>query len=379
MKKILSLIFCGIACCFIYTNINTSPVKAKENMDNYSSKYRFPDENQMHEGTWLIWPHKYTYGKKYAESIEYIWIKMVEALSQDEKVHIIAYNKTLKNKVIAELSKKEVNMSNVDFVIAKSNDVWARDTGPMFVYDSKGNLEIADFGFNGWGKKTAYKYDDAIPKVVAKKKHFPIINLAPMVLEGGAIEVSPDGTVMGTKSSVTSKNRNPKLSQKQVEDYLRKYLGATNFIWLDGVKGEDITDAHIDGFARFYDDKTILTVPENDFFDLYEGIKEKDYQKLVTAKNTKGEKYKIEEIPLTSKNVKGLDYKGSYLNFYLGNKVVLVPVYGDKNDHIAIEKLQKLYPNRKVVPINVVPLYKNGGMIHCVTQQQPYEKEQENE
>lgn len=327
----------------------------------------------------MIWPHKHTYGKKYAESIEYIWIEMTEALSKDEKVHIIAYDKTLKNRIINILSKKDVNMDNVDFVIAKSNDVWARDTGPIFVYNDKKQLEIADFRFNGWGKKTPYKYDDDIPKAVAKQRHFPIINLSAMVLEGGTIEVSSDGTVMGAKSSVTNKNRNPKLSQKEVEDYMRKYLGATNFIWLDGVKGEDITDAHIDGVARFYNDKTTLTVPENDFFDLYEGMKESDYETLLDARNAEGEKYTIEEIPLTSKNVKGLDYKGSYLNFYLGNKVVLLPVYGDKNDDIAIKKIQTLYPDRKVVPINVTPLYKNGGMIHCVTQQQPYEKGLEDE
>ena len=157
------------------------------------------------------------------------------------------------------------------------------------------------------------------------------------------------------------------------------YCGVHSIAGADTLKGEDITDAHIDGVARFYNDKTILTVPENDFFDLYEGMKESDYETLLDARNAEGEKYTIEEIPLTSKNVKGLDYKGSYLNFYLGNKVVLLPVYGDKNDDIAIKKIQTLYPDRKVVPINVTTLYKNGGMIHCVTQQQPYEKGLEDE
>lgn len=148
MKKLIILFFSIIMCyCRVHSIAGADTLKGDGNMDS-SSKYYFPDENQKHEGTWLIWPHKHTYGKKYAESIEYIWIEMTEALSKDEKVHIIAYDKTLKNRIINILSKKNVNMDNVDFVIAKSNDVWARDTGPIFVYNDKKQLEIADFGFN---------------------------------------------------------------------------------------------------------------------------------------------------------------------------------------------------------------------------------------
>lgn len=298
---------------------------------------------------------------------------MTKALTPDENVHIIAYDEDLQDHITQLLTDENVDMSKVDFTIAKSDDVWTRDTEPMFVYDENDTLMIADFGFDGWGKKTPYKNDNNIPVVVAKEKNIPLVDISKFVLEGGSIDVSEDGTILATKSAVISKNRNPDMSQEEAESYLEQYIGAKNFIWLDGVTDEDITDAHIDGFARFYDKDTILTVPQDDFFDLYEGIKESDYEKLINAKNTAGNQYNIVEIPLTAENVKGLDYRGSYLNFYLGNKVVLLPVYDDENDDIAIKKLQELYPGRKVVPINVVPLYKNGGMIHCVTQQQPYE------
>ena len=179
------------------------------------------------------------------------------------------------------------------------------------------------------------------------------------------------GTLMACKSSVISKNRNPELTQKEAEEYFRTYLGATNFIWLEGVTDQDITDAHIDGIARFYDDRTLLTVSEDDFFELYEDMPEKDYDTLISASNGEGIPYEIVEIPMTERNVSGLDYKGSYLNYYVGNDVLLLPIYGDANDELAIEILADLYEYNEIVPIDVTALYRYGGMLHCVTQQQP--------
>lgn len=216
----------------------------------------------------------------------------------------------------------------------------------------------------------AFENDDKISAAVAKAKNIPIVSVPDFVLEGGSIELDGTGTLMATKSSVISKNRNVGTPVARAEAYLEKYLGATNFIWLDGVTDEDITDAHIDGMARFYDEKTLLTVSEDDFFELYEGILESDYELLCNAKNADGQPYEIVELPLTAKNVRGLDYKGSYLNYYVGNDVVLLPIYGDKNDALATEIIGELYEGRKVVPIDVTALYQYGGMLHCVTQQQ---------
>lgn len=377
MKKIIlyGLLLVGILAGGLFVGKQFKQRETEKIPRKEKRMYKFPDENQQHEGTWLTWPHSHTYGKKYANSIEYIWIDMVKALSPGEKVHIVAYDNALKDHIEQTLQGANCNLKNIDFVIAKSDDVWARDTGPMFVYDSQGKLTIADFSFDGWGKKTPYKNDDAIPKAVARQRDLPVVDISSFVLEGGSVEISKDGTVMATRSSVVSKHRNPKLNQQDAEKYFKKYLGATNFIWLDGVVGEDITDAHIDGFARFYNNDTILTVPKKDFFDLYENIKDSDYRKLRSARNASGKPYQVIEVPLTAKNVTGLDYKGSYLNYYLENKVLLLPVYGDSNDRIAIEQMAKLYPNRRVVPINVAPLYKNGGMLHCVTQQEPFAKD----
>lgn len=336
-----------------------------------AAQYYFPAEESRHEGTWLTWPHHYTYGVEYRDEIEGIWLEMAAALYTGEKVHIIAYNKKEKNRITRLLKAENIDMSRIDFVIAKSDDVWSRDTGPMFVMDENGKEHIADFAFDGWGGKAPYRNDDAIPQAVAAAKGFPILTISNFVLEGGSAELDGNGTAMLCKSSVVSTARNKELSVRRAEKYLTRYLGATNFIWLEGVVGEDITDAHIDGMARFLDDETILTVNEEDFFNLYEDVHESDYDTLLSAKNAKGELYEIIELPMTADNVEGLDYKGSYLNYYVGNRVVLLPVYGDRNDAIAIEILSELYAGREIVPIDVTALYQYGGMLHCITQQQP--------
>ena len=165
-----------------------------------------------------------------------------------------------------------------------------------------------------------------------------------MINEGGAVEIDGNGTLMATKSAILNKNRNPNMTQEEAEEIFTKYLGVTNFIWLNGKAG--------------------LEMPESDIKTLY------------AATNKSGIKYMFVKLPLTKNNVtteygKKLDYQGSYVNYYIANTVVLVPNYNDVNDAVANALIQKLYPTRKVVGIDVRNLYANGGMIHCVTQQQP--------
>lgn len=375
----------GKVCCLLFAGVLTAagcaagsesaePVRTPEADTPVSGSY-FPAEEEKHEGTWLTWPHHYTYGVEYRKELEGIWVQMVIALHSGENVHIIAYNTVEKQRIETVLLQEDIDMGKVDFVIAKSDDVWARDTGPMFVFNENNKLTIADFAFDGWGEKTPYKNDDNIPQAAATAKQFPLIEIPDFVLEGGAVELDGAGTLLAAKSSVISKNRNSHMTQAQAEAYLGKYLGVTNFIWLDGVTDQDITDAHIDGMARFYDDKTLLTVSEEDFFELYEELQDGDYELLLHAENAKGESYKRIELPMTAQNAKGVEYKGSYLNYYIGNEVVLVPVYGDANDAPALEILSGLYEGRKIVPIDVTALYQYGGMLHCVTQQQPVKRE----
>jgi len=336
-------------------------------------KYMMPDEKSAHEGTWLQWPHAFTYGEEYKKEIEPVWLKMACALSESEQVHIVAYNQAEKENIHQLLKDRGVNLGKIDFVILPTDDVWIRDNGPIFVYDHNNNLTIWDPGFNGWGQKTPFAKDALLRERLARELSMERIELRHFVIEGGAMELDGNGTLLSTRSAVMNNNRNPGLSEADVEQILGS-LGVTNFIWLDGVSGADITDFHIDGFAKFYDQSTIVTFSENDLAEW--GLSAKDIQTLLNAKNAYGDTYSYVDLPLSQNEValengEKLEYKGSYVNYYIGNHVVLVPNYNDPHDSIANDRIQKLYPDRKVVGIDVRELYKHGGMIHCVTQQQP--------
>ncbi|MGX4588416.1 agmatine deiminase family protein [Paenibacillus chitinolyticus] len=339
-----------------------------------AGKYTMPDERSKHEGTWLQWPHNFTYGKGHKENLEDIWIEMTSALSEGENVHIIAYDQYEEEYIHDLLYDEGINMDKIDFYIVPTDDVWARDTAPIFLYDKDKNLKLMDWGFNGWGKKTPYKKDASIANKLSKQLDMERIDLNDVVLEGGAFELDGHGTFLSTRSAVTNKNRNPKSSEAEIEEMIEENLGITNFIWLDGVPGLDITDFHIDGFAKFHDKSTLITMKEEDLEEW--GVSDKDINTLMNAKNAFDKPYQYAYLPITKNNVvldngKNLGYKGSYINYYIGNTVVLVPNYHDPNDKIANDTIQKLYPDRKVIGIDVRELYKDGGMIHCVTQQQP--------
>lgn len=371
-KRILML---GLSLPLLLMIRGFTKVYENKNMNqNNQQKYYMPLEYEEHEGTWLQWPHSYTYGKKYQNGIEDVWINMTKYLVKGENVHIVVYNKSEKDRIENLLKKENIDMNYIDFYIYKTDDVWIRDNGPIFVYDESDELVILDWGFNGWGRKEPYSKSNQIPKNISEDLGVKRINLKEVVLEGGAMELDGAGTFLATKSSIINKNRNKNLSQGDIEKHIRKYYGVERFIWLDGVAGIDITDFHIDGFAKFYNESTMITLNEKGLVDW--GLKQKDISILLNLTNAKGEKYNYTYIPLTQnyvrlKNGKNLAYQGSYMNFYIGNKVVLVPNYNDPNDKVANKIIQGLYPDRKVIGIDIRELYKDGGMIHCVTQQQP--------
>lgn len=337
--------------------------------------YTMPEESETHEGTWLQWPHEYQYGVTYRNRIDQTWVDMTKELVTSEKVHLVVYDATEQTRVTNLLNAASVLLTNIDFKIYKTDDVWVRDNGPIYVKDKNGNLVIQDWGFNGWGKKAQYTNCNTIPSKVATDQSKTLVDLnSIMVNEGGSIEIDGHGTLMACKSSILNNNRNPNMTQAQAEAIFTKYLGVTNFVWLDGQAGLEITDQHVDGFARFGNATTIVTMETADLLDFQ--VKQTDIDKLFAAKNKSGQAYTFLKLPLSKNKVvtaygKELGYKGSYCNYYIANTKVLVPIYNDPNDADAISKIQTLYPTRTVVGIDVRNLYGNGGMVHCVTQQQP--------
>ena len=374
MKILLYVFFLMLtAACDVQINedlVDENPIqKAKEVL------YVMPEESLPHEGTWLQWPHEYQYGKTYRNRLDATWVTMTQELVSSEKLHLITYDESEKERIIGLLNAAKVPLGNIDFKIYKTDDVWTRDNGPIYVKDKNGNLVIEDWGFNGWGNKAKSSNCNAIPAKIGADQKITVVDInSIMVNEGGALEIDGNGTMLATKSAILNKNRNPGMSQADAEAIFTKYLGVTNFIWLDGQAGLEITDQHIDGFARFGNNTTIVTMETADLLNY--DVKQSDINKLFESKNINGLAYSFVKVPLTKKDVvtefgKNLGYKGSYVNYYIANTKVLVPNYNDENDKVANAIIQSLYPNRKVVGIDVRNLYENGGMIHCVTQQQP--------
>ncbi len=354
----LSLLMVLISSC--QEDVVPTIISAPENVIAYT----MPSEEEEHEGTWLQWPHKYTYGQQQQDRYDPIWVDMTKALHTGEMVHIVAYDETEKNRITQLLTNANVDMRQVDFLIEKTEDVWVRDNGPIFVRDANDNLLITNWEFNGWGGRYAYEHDNQIPSHVSNAIGVSKVDID-MVLEGGAIEVDGNGTFMATRSSILNSNRNPGLTQEQAETFFKHYLGVTNFVWLDGIAGLDITDMHIDGVARFIGNHTIATYSKEVAEDFGEDVLIRDYEVLKAAKNALGEAYNIVELPFAAQS------EGSYLNYYVGNEVVVVPNFNESTDAEANAIIQGLYPNKTVIGVNVVELWQDGGAIHCVTQQQP--------
>lgn len=371
INLILALVVFGLFAC--------SSGEEDEVVDNISDliEYTMPEESEAHEGTWLFWPHQYQFGIGYRNSLDPTWIQMTRALVSGEKVHIAAYDSVEKNRILGLLNNAGINMANIDLKILKTDDVWSRDSGPIYVRDENGRLVVEDWGFNGWGNKFNYAKCDDTPKKIGLSQGITVLNLNNlMTIEGGAVEIDGNGTLLATKSAILNSNRNPGMTVHQAEQILKKYYGVINFIWLNGISGLEITDMHIDGFAKFVNQNTLITMSKSDLLEWE--VPQEDIDALYTAKNKNGVSYSIVELPLTKDNVvtaygKNLGYKGSYANFYIANNVVLVPNYNDLNDSVANGIIQLQFPNRTVVGIDVRNLYEYGGMVHCVTQQQPVE------
>jgi agmatine deiminase len=246
-------------------------------------------------------------------------------------------------------------------------------------------LVIQDWGFNGWGGDYNFSKCNAIPTKIATATGITALNLNNvMTVEGGAYEMDGHGVFLATKSAILSQSnpnaqifsiRNLGMTVAQANAIFTQYLGASKFYWLEGAfSTDDITDFHIDGFAKFAPDNQLVTMSQADL--LYWGVTQADINMLFGMTNTNNVAYTKVYLPLTQNNVfktdgTDLGYKGSYANYYVANNRVLVPNYNDPNDAPANAIIAGLYPGRTVVGIDVRNLYGNGGMVHCVTQQQP--------
>lgn len=333
-----------------------------------------PAEWAPHESTWLSWPHKRDSWPGKFETVEPVMARLVAALSRSERVRINVLDAAHETRVRACL-EGAADAERVIFHRFPTDDAWCRDHGAIFVRrerEARADLLALDFRFNSWGGKyPPFDHDDAIPPQMAAALGVPCQRVE-MVLEGGSVDVNGAGALLTTEQCLLHPNRNPGMNRLRVEEALRDCLGVRQILWLgEGIVGDD-TDGHIDDLTRFVAEDTVVTVVEPDpSDDNYEALAE-NRERLAQLRLEDGRPLQVVELPMPRPVVfKGDRLPASYANFYIGNRVVVMPAFDDPADEPNRARLAQCFPGREVVAIDCRDLVLGLGTFHCLTQQVP--------
>jgi len=347
-----------------------------------------PAEWEPHAATWLAWPHyKLDWPGKF-EPIPWVYAEIIRYLSRQERVEIIVKDASAEKLARKTLKRAHALNDNVRFHRWPTDRVWTRDSGCAFVYpcgpaalarqSSKMPFAAITWRFNAWAKYPNWKRDQKIgslmAKAVAAEELRPEFRNKPVVLEGGSIEVNGCGTLITTEECLLSRvqQRNPGMTKRDYEKVFAEYLGTNNVIWLDrGIVGDD-THGHVDDITRFVSPDTVVTCIDADpKSENYEALRE-NIRRLRDATIENGKPLATIDLPMPAPvYFEGRRLPASYANFYIANRVVLVPVFNDPNDRTALDIFSDIFPDRDVVGIYCGDLIWGFGAIHCMTQQQP--------
>jgi agmatine deiminase len=341
-------------------------------MPQSTDRYRMPPEWAPHQGTWLSWPHNRETWSGCLSEAEAALTLAVAALAESETVHINVLDAAHRTAVAARFAKT-VAPGRVQFHLIPTNDAWCRDHGAIFAFDSNDALVALDFRFNAWGEKyRPFDADDAAAARMADALGVRTVRVD-RVLEGGSIDVNGAGAVLTTEQCLLNPNRNPQMTRHDIEAMLARYLGTPDVCWLgDGIVGDD-TDGHIDDLTRFVDETTLVTVVEPNTRDANHAALAENRKRLDELRLTDGRALSVVELPMPSPLIHGDRGRlpASYANFYIGNDVLLLPVFDAPQDAQAIDVLSNCFRSRRVVPIDCRALVVGLGTLHCLTQQVP--------
>lgn len=341
--------------------------------------YRMPAEWSKHSATQLHWPSNIeTWPDSRLKKVEEVYLNIIEPLHEYEPIVLLHDTRLSKDYLIEKLHSRSINLSSVTIHSIPINDVWARDCGPIFIKLQKESSEeyaITDWEYNAWGGKyPPYDSDNALPKWFSDRFDIPCFKTG-MVLEGGSIDTNGDGILLTTESVLLNPNRNPDLTKSQIEQRVIDYLGVEKIIWLKrGLAGDD-TDGHIDDLSRFLNENTILTMVTEDESDVNFSALQENLRILKGAQNQFGEPFQIVTLPLPQTRIVDQTVDGSqfvpasYANFYIANGVVMVPLYDERFDEMAMDLFREFFPDRDVVGVDCTDLVWGQGSIHCITQQ----------
>ncbi|HEY1730269.1 MAG TPA: agmatine deiminase family protein [Terriglobales bacterium] len=359
--------------------------------------YRMPAEWEPHEATWIAWPHNRADWPGKFETIPWIYAEIVRHLARVEQVNILVDNEAAETKARQVLVRSGViaekfaapgrNAGNVRFLRIPTNRAWTRDYGPIFVRRESKKKDLPAIAatawrFNAWAKYNDWKLDAPVGADIAKRLRMPTWNphlrvngeMHRIVLEGGSIDVNGRGTLITTEECLLSdvQQRNPGLSREHVEEMLADYLGIEKVIWLErGIAGDD-THGHVDDITRFVGPRTVVTAYEPDPDDPNHEPLSDNFRWLKKSTDQAGKPLKVIKLPMPAPvYFEDQRLPASYANFYIANKLVLAPTFGDPNDRVALNTLAEVFPDREIVGIYCRDFIWGLGALHCMTQQQP--------
>jgi agmatine deiminase len=346
-----------------------------------------PAEFERHSGCWMLWPERTDNWRDGAKPAQAVFAAVAKAIALGEPVTV--------GVSAAQFQNARASLpSSVRVVEISSNDAWMRDCGPTFVADAKGRLRGVDWTFNAWGGLAGGLYfpwdrDDEVARKVLEIEAVDRYRTS-FVLEGGAIHVDGQGTCLTTEDCLLNPNRNPGLSRGEIEDVLGRYLGVGKVIWLGRGVYRDETGGHIDELACFTSPGHVALTWTNDRADPQYEISRDAHERLLNARDARGRRLTIHKIhqpgPLfmTAEEAAGVDIRegtqprragdrlpASYINFYIANRHVVMPLYDKRWDAAAARALKHLFPTRKLIGIPTREVLLGGGNIHCITQQVP--------
>ena len=348
-------------------------------MSEKLSGFRMPGEWEKQKSVWIAWPYNKNDWPGLYKFIPEVILEIIYKISKHQKVNLIINSKIENIKKILKLNK----IKNISFHRIKTDRIWLRDSGPIFLTNKKYKKKIIlNFVFNGWAKYKNYKNDnkinDKLSKIVKLKKINPTIKKngksRKVIMEGGAFDVNGAGTILLTEECLLSKiqERNKKFNKKDYEEIFNKYLNIKNFIWLKkGIIGDD-THGHVDDISRFVSRDTIMTAIEKNKNDKNYRNLNKNFEILKKSRDERGKKFKIIKVPMPSPiYIDNTRVPASYMNFYICNKIILLPIFKVKEDKKAIKIFKKYFKSKKIETIDCSKLIWGFGAIHCMTQQEP--------
>jgi len=325
--------------------------------------FTMPAEWAPHERCLVSWPCRDLTWKSYFREAKESYAAVIRAISRFEPVTVLSDPSTA-----AEV--QQALGTDTEVVTVDLDDSWVRDNGPIFVEGENG-LAMVGFRFNGWGNKAPFEKDAQVPRLLSRAFGMKL-HEAPMVLEGGAISVDGEGTLLTTEQCLLNRNRNPTMSKEEIESVLSDYLGIRRTVWLwRGVEG-DFTDGHVDGVACFARPRTVLAMWTPDVSDPNYGVLNENLERLQTSTDAKGRSIEvIKMVQPRPVEFCGHSITPCYVNFYIANEGIVVPTYDVPEDQNAIETLRSVFPGREVVGVKAAYIELGGGAVHCITQQVP--------